>query len=493
MLPPRAMHPPTAVQLTAPPLAMRPPTAFIPPAHLLHGPCRRAVRKFRTIASSRPRVPIARRPRASATAAAPSASTDDQPMQRSQAPATDPATAPRPAFGFVLWGPPGSGKSTVCEKLSHSHGVVHISTGDLLRAHVRYDTDVGSAAKPYVESGAAVPDEVVVPMVLARLAMADCAERGFVLDGFPRNIDQDNALREAGFRVDLAFMLHAPRNVLERRVEARRLDPDTGILYNLDTRRPEEQEILERLMFCDKDVDRNVSQLLAMYGRAAADLFAQISSRLIAVRVDANRDVDAVLADITDALRANGLPPCKDGRKPLTPQDAASAAAASASKFVAPTAKMPPPTVAPRSKQNSTVPDQKRDTCDNEDSQQDKHSSPERKKSPITLIRCDGYMCERESVDGSNIAFRGAATEQVMLVWNKRPTTVLLLAKKDPELMASLVDAAHYLVDVQGLRVIVEPQVQTEVIANGLYLDAFTQPELLHDEVDFVVCSDHFK
>jgi NAD+ kinase len=109
-------------------------------------------------------------------------------------------------------------------------------------------------------------------------------------------------------------------------------------------------------------------------------------------------------------------------------------------------------------------------------------------KSPITLIRCDGYMCERESVDGSNIAFRGAATEQVMLVWNKRPTTVLLLAKKDPELMPSVLDAARHLIDVQGLRVIVEPRVQTEALANGLYLDAFTRPELLHNDVDFVVC-----
>jgi NAD+ kinase len=113
---------------------------------------------------------------------------------------------------------------------------------------------------------------------------------------------------------------------------------------------------------------------------------------------------------------------------------------------------------------------------------------PPGSKSPITLIRCDGYMCERESVDGSNIAFRGAATEQVMLVWNTRPSTVLLLAKKDPALMPSVLEAARHLIDEQRLRVIVEPQVQTEALANGLYLDSFTQPELLHGDVDFVVC-----
>lgn len=112
----------------------------------------------------------------------------------------------------------------------------------------------------------------------------------------------------------------------------------------------------------------------------------------------------------------------------------------------------------------------------------------ERKKASITLIRCDGYMCERESVVGGSIGFRGAATEQVMLTWNQRPRSVLLLAKKGPELMPSLLKAAHHLITKERVRVVVEPHVQTEALANGLYLHSFASKEILHTEIDLVVC-----
>ena len=109
-------------------------------------------------------------------------------------------------------------------------------------------------------------------------------------------------------------------------------------------------------------------------------------------------------------------------------------------------------------------------------------------KVPMTLIRCDGYVCERESVEDSNIMFRGAATEQVMLVWNERPRTVLLLCKKDLDLFPKVLEAARYLQDKQGLRVVVEPFVQTEAIANGTFLESFTRTEELENSIDFVIC-----
>lgn len=112
-----------------------------------------------------------------------------------------------------------------------------------------------------------------------------------------------------------------------------------------------------------------------------------------------------------------------------------------------------------------------------------------KKKTPITLIRCDGYICERESVDDGHIVFRGAATEQVMLVWNARPRRVLILTKKGPELLPSLIEAVRHLVTTEKMTVMVEPAVHEDVAAAaGVAVETFDSPSSLHECVDLVVC-----
>lgn len=397
-----------------------------------------------------------------------------------------------------------------------------MSTGDLLRAHARYDTRAGRAAKPYLARGMPVPDDVVTPLVIARLAMDDCKRRGFVLDGFPRNAEQNAELAKAGLEFDVSFVLHAPRGVLERRIEGRRIDPETGLLYNVVERVPAELEVAERLVGLGKDKGRNISQHLALYGRLAADMFGGITSE--AERVDADRGVEDVLTEIVGILERRGIKGTGDsgvgvrgaGRTvSAAVQDAASAVeeslegtsvsvgsvAAANAEFRQDKAEMAEKPAAVLVEEEELRGEELGEEENEEEEEEGGRSllaagaappaapAAVGQKSPITLIRCDGYMCERESVDLSNIAFRGAATEQVMLVWNTPPKTVLLLVKKDAaELMDSVLEAARSLSETHGLRVIVEPRVQTELIANDLYLDSFTQPELLSSEVDFVVC-----
>lgn len=114
---------------------------------------------------------------------------------------------------------------------------------------------------------------------------------------------------------------------------------------------------------------------------------------------------------------------------------------------------------------------------------------PRKKKTPITLIRCDGYICERESVEDGHIVFRGAATEQVMLVWNARPRRVLILTKKGPDLLPSLIEAVRHLVTTERVAVMVEPAVHEEVsAAAGVSVETFDSPSSLHECVDLVVC-----
>lgn len=386
----------------------------------------------------------------------------------------------------MLWGPPGSGKSTLCESLSHSHGLVHISTGSLLRAHVLYETDWGVKARPFIRARAPVPDEIVIPMVVERLRQVDCAERGFLLDGFPRNIRQHDALRDAGFDYRIAFMLHAPRDTLERRIRYRRLDPETDLLYNLKLRPTDSQEVLERLVTLDKDLGANVAEHFAGYGRNSAEIFDLLAPR--AVRVDADRPFEELVSDIATQLQAEGVKRLhEEGQCPRT--------------RVAPLVATPPESLG----RASAV--REHDANGTDESNRPASAAAamraqtglgqldlkeaeggHNEKSPISLIRCDGYMCERESVGGSHIAFRGAATEQVMLMWNRQPITVLLLVKKGPQLMGKVLEAARYLMEVEKLHIIVEPRVQTQALANGLYLDTFASPQALHERVDFVIC-----
>ena len=281
-------------------------------------------------------------------------------------------------------------------------------------------------------------------------------------------------------------MLHAPRDTLSRRIRYRRLDPETDSLYNLKLRPTDSQEVLERLVVLDKDLGANVAELFATYGKNTAEMYDLLASR--AVRVDADRPLEDILEDIATELEVKGVkrqsevgelpsarvspmvatPPNVLGRpNSITEQDLNSAD---------PTNRPVSAAAAMRAQAGLGQLDLK------------EGKAGQGVKSPITLIRCDGYMCERESVEGSHIAFRGAATEQVMLVWNKEPKTVLLLAKRGPALMGNVLEAARYFLEVKKLNVIVEPQVQTQAIANGLYLDTFSSTKSLHETVDFVVC-----
>lgn len=340
-----------------------------------------------------------------------------------------------------------------------------------------------------MRASAPVPDEIVIPMVLQRLQQVDCYERGFLLDGFPRSVNQHDALIKAGFAYTFAFLMHAPRDTLERRIRYRRLDPETDLLYNLKLRPTDSQEVLERLVVLDKDRSGNVAELFASYGKNTAEIFDLFADR--AVRVDADRPFAEILADFASRLE-------KEGVKRLYEEDERP------KRRVAPLVAARPDSLgrasAVRERGENGVDDRNRPASEAAAMRAQgwgrgqldmKSSTPKEgisEKSPITLIRCDGYMCERESVEGSHIAFRGAATEQVMLVWNRKPSTVLLLVKKDPELMQNVLQAAKYMMEVEQLQVIVEPLVQTQALANGMYLETFASSQSLHERVDFVVC-----
>src|SRR5215813_10565449 len=150
---------------------------------------------------------------------------------------------------MILVGPPGAGKGTQAARLVDTYRIPHISSGDMLRAAVREGTALGLEADRFMKQGKLVPDEVVIGMILERIAKPDCAS-GFMLDGFPRTRQQaealDTAMRNARVELDAVVLIEVPDALLEERAVGRRSDPKTGAIYHLKYN-PPPLEIMPRL------------------------------------------------------------------------------------------------------------------------------------------------------------------------------------------------------------------------------------------------------
>ena len=147
----------------------------------------------------------------------------------------------------IICGAPASGKGTQCELLKEQYGLVHLSTGDMLRAAVKDGTEVGLKAKEAMESGKLVSDDIIIGIVKDRLAESDCKSNGWLLDGFPRTEAQAKELEAAGIVPDKVLYLEVPDDMLIERVVGRRLDPETGKIYHVKYFPPESDEVAARL------------------------------------------------------------------------------------------------------------------------------------------------------------------------------------------------------------------------------------------------------
>lgn len=131
----------------------------------------------------------------------------------------------------IFLGPPGSGKGTYSKRIAPKHKVPHISTGDILRENIKNQTEIGEKAKIYIDKGELVPDEIVIEMLKGIISQPDC-EKGFILDGFPRTIEQAKAIQES-IKIDIVINLNLPEDILIEKICARRVCKGCGDIYNI--------------------------------------------------------------------------------------------------------------------------------------------------------------------------------------------------------------------------------------------------------------------
>ncbi len=205
-----------------------------------------------------------------------------------------------------MLGPPGAGKGTQAERLHEDFGLLHIATGDILRAEVAADTPLGTEARRYMDAGELVPDEVIVGMITQRISGGD-ARDGFLLDGFPRNERQADALAEAleqlERRLTAALLIEMPDEALVRRLTGRRMCVKNPThIYHVEFDPPKHADVCDqdgaRLVQRDDDREETIRHRLQVYHAQTEPLIDHYDHAGLLRRFDGNRNANEVHAHI---------------------------------------------------------------------------------------------------------------------------------------------------------------------------------------------------
>jgi adenylate kinase len=210
---------------------------------------------------------------------------------------------------IIMLGAPGAGKGTQAKKIAEKYSIPHISTGDIFRANIKNGTELGMKAKTYMDQGLLVPDELVVDLVVDRLAQDDCAN-GCVLDGFPRTIPQaealDRALTAVGQSVDFAINVEVPDENIVKRMSGRRACVNCGATYHIVYAPTKVENVCDTcqgdLILRDDDKPETVQKRLNVYHEQTQPLIDYYTKKNILVEVDGTVDIDDVFAAIVKVL-----------------------------------------------------------------------------------------------------------------------------------------------------------------------------------------------
>lgn len=211
---------------------------------------------------------------------------------------------------ILLMGPPGAGKGTQAAMLVEKFGIPHISTGDMFRAAVKEGTELGKKAKACMDAGQLVPDSVTIGIVKERLAKPDC-EKGFILDGFPRTVEQasalDQILGELKIKLDRVININVPAARLIARAIGRRICRKCGATYHVEFKPTMKEGVCDHcsgeIYQRDDDHETTMTKRLTVYESQTKPLIEYYQDNGLYTQIDGAQPMDRVLADVVHSLR----------------------------------------------------------------------------------------------------------------------------------------------------------------------------------------------
>ena len=210
---------------------------------------------------------------------------------------------------LILLGPPGAGKGTQASAIVKEYNIPHISTGDIFRSNIKEGTDLGRKAKEYIDKGLLVPDEVVISIVKDRLAEEDC-KSGFLLDGFPRTLEQgealDTTLDEMNISLDKVVNIEVELKDLVGRAVGRRICRNCGATYHVEFNPPKNEgkcdvcsgELYQR----DDDTEETVKKRFSVYQEQTKPLIDYYSKKGLILNVDGSKGIEEISNSILEGL-----------------------------------------------------------------------------------------------------------------------------------------------------------------------------------------------
>jgi adenylate kinase len=217
-------------------------------------------------------------------------------------------------MNIILLGPPGAGKGTQAQYLQDTHGLIQLSTGDMLRAAVASGSKLGQQAKSIMEAGQLVPDAVMVALIADRISQPDC-KNGFILDGFPRTVRQaeslDEMLKEKGLKLDAVIEMKVDDAALTERITGRFSCKNCGAGYHDEFKKPKVEGVCDkcgRMEFVRRadDTVEAVSTRLKVYHDQTAPILPYFQNKGVLRSVNGMADIKDVTGSIEEILRESG-------------------------------------------------------------------------------------------------------------------------------------------------------------------------------------------
>nr|WP_263314995.1 adenylate kinase [Mammaliicoccus sp. Marseille-Q6498] len=214
-------------------------------------------------------------------------------------------------MNIILMGLPGAGKGTQASEIVKKYPIPHISTGDMFRKAIKDETDLGKEAKSYMDRGELVPDEVTIGIVRERLAEED-AKKGFLLDGFPRTVEQADALNEIlselGRQVDAVVNIEVPEEELMNRLTGRRICETCGTTYHLVFNPPKVEGICDldggKLYQREDDNPETVANRLSVNVKQTKPLLDFYENQGVLKNIDGSRQIENVTEDVIQIVES---------------------------------------------------------------------------------------------------------------------------------------------------------------------------------------------